>query len=171
MSDQLAHHITFDEETCDVGKFTAEIYAALDLVEFYNWNLKIATVVYKQAVQIAANLTDPSNPQFVRVNINVQDKDRERSRLEHERQVVLNSVDEAIRCLEEQRQTTVDLAARLEGADEELHQHVLLAVTQWDFDIASLKLRRAVVDHTERTSGFEQIQDQDQPSNGDDVFN
>lgn len=169
MPEQFAYHITFDKETCDVGKFTAAIDAAFDVVERYNWNLKIANAVYKQAVQIAANLTDASNPDFVRANINVQDKDRERSQLEHERHVVLNSVDQAIRCLEEQRQTTVDLAARLEGANDELHQHALLAVVQWDFDIASLKLRRAVVDHTARTSGFEQDQDQDQPSTGDDV--
>lgn len=171
MPDQFAYQIAFNEETCDVGKFTADIYAALNLVEHYNWKLKIANVVYTQAVQIAANLADASNPNFVRANINVQDKDRERSQLEHERQVVLNSVDQAIRCLEEQRQTTVDLAARLEGVDDELHQHALLAVVQWDTDIASLKLRRAGVDNTVRTSGLEQSQDQDQSSNGDDVLN
>lgn len=165
MSAPFDYPIVFDTKTCDVGKFTADINTALDRVESYNWRLKVCEAQWRQGIQIAASLTDPHNPTFVRANIDVHEIDRERSNLESERQTVLRSVDQAIRCLEQQEEIGNNLAAQFQGVNHELHQDALIAVAKWSADIAFLKLRRDVVGHTAQSSGF----GQDQSPSGDHI--
>lgn len=154
MSAPLNYPIVFDTTTCDVGKFTADINTALDKVEGYNWELKVLEAKWRQAIQIAANLTDPHDPSFVRANMDVHELDRERSQFEMERQAVLRSVDEAIRCLEQQKGIAKNLAAQYENVNQELHQDALIAIAKWSADIAYLQLRRDVVGQTAQPSGF-----------------
>lgn len=154
MSAPFNYPIIFDTTTCDVGKFTVDINTALDRVEGYNWDLKVVEAKWRQAIQIAANLTDPHDPTFLRANMDVQETDRERSTLESERQMVLRSVDEAIRCLEQQEEIGKNLAAQYEGVSHELHQDALIAVAKWNADIAYLQLRREMVGQTAQPSGF-----------------
>lgn len=159
MSNSFEYHIAFDTNTCDVGQFTADIHTALDRVESYNWNIKVCDAKWRQAVQIAANLTDPGNPTILRANIEIQDIDSERSHLESERQIVLRSVDQAIRCLEQQEETANNLAKHFEGVDLELHQDAIIAIDKWNADIVCLQLRRDEVGHTPEI----ELPDFDQP--------
>lgn len=159
MSAPFRYQIIFDTTTCDVGKFTADINTALDTVESYNWNIKVSEAKWRQALQIAANLdNDPGNPTTPRANIEAHELGRERSNLESERQIVLRSIDQAIRCLEQQEETTNNLAAGFAGVDCELHQDALTALAKYKADIAYLQLRRSVVGHTPQTSGLGQDQ-------------
>ncbi|KAI7779084.1 hypothetical protein LA080_001338 [Diaporthe eres] len=154
MSAPFNYPIVFDTTTCDVAKFTADINTALDRVEGYNWELKVVEAKWRQAIQIAANLTDPHDPSFLRANMDVQELDRERSQFERERQTVLRSVDEAIRCLEQQEEIANNLAAQFEGVNQELHQDALTAIAKWNTDIAYLQLRRDMVGQIAQPSGF-----------------
>lgn len=158
MSAPFSYPIVFDTTTCDVGKFTVDINTALDKVESYNWKLKVCEAKWRQGIQIAANVTDPYNPTFVRANIDVQEIDRERSDLESERQIVLRSVDQAISCLEQQEEIGINLAAQFQDVNHELHQDALIAIAKWNADITYLKLRRDVVGHTAQSPGFGQGQ-------------
>lgn len=136
---------------------------ALDTVESYNWNIKVSEAKWRQAIQIAANLdSDPGNPTIPRANIEALELGRERSKLESERQIVLRSVDQAICCLEKQKETTNNLAERFTGVNRELHQDALIALAKYKADIAYFQLRRSVVGHSPQASGF----GQDQSSGG-----
>ena len=148
MSTPFYYHILYDTTTNDVVKFTADIDTALDKVESYNFNIKVCDAKWKQATQIAANLTGTANPTIPRANIDMQDIAIERSKLENERQIVLSSVDQAIRCLAEQREIGNKLAAQFESEAHELHQDALIVVAKWDTEITYLQLRREVVGHT-----------------------
>lgn len=157
MSAPFRYQIIFDTTTCDVGKFTADINAALDTVESYNWNIKVCEAKWRQAIQIAANLDkDPGNPTIPRANIEAIELGRERSNLESERQIVLRSIDQAIGCLEQQEETTKNLVEQFAGVNHELHQDAQLALAKYKADIADFQLRRSVVGHTPQASGSDQ---------------
>lgn len=159
MSAPFDYQIVFDATTCDVGKFTADIHTALDEVEHYNWSIKVCEAKWRQAIQIAANLdADPYNPTRVRANHDVQDIDQERSKLETARQIVLRSVDQAIRCLEQQLEIANNMAIQFEGVNHELHQDALIAIAKWKADIAHLQARRDAAGHTPGLLGFSQEQ-------------
>ncbi|KAK2615524.1 hypothetical protein N8I77_002271 [Diaporthe amygdali] len=136
--------IIFNETTNDVGQFTADIDSALDKVESYNFSIKVSLAKKKQASQIAENLANQDYPAENRFTIEVKSLDREIYKLENERQLVLARVDQAIRCLEMQRETANNLAGQVEGEGQE---NALIAVEKWDADIAYLQLRREVLGH------------------------
>ncbi|KAJ0119022.1 hypothetical protein J7T55_013257 [Diaporthe amygdali] len=137
--------IIFNETTNDVGQFTADIDSALDKVESYNFSIKVSLAKKKQASQIAENLANQDYPAENRFTIEVKSLDRGIYNLENERQLVLARVDQAIRCLEMQRETANNLAGQVEGEEQE---NALIAVGKWDADIVYLQLRREVLGHS-----------------------
>lgn len=152
MSAPVNYQTVLKNTAINMERLTAEIKTALDKVESCNLLIKVCEVKEKQLTQIAANLTDSVNfssteavndiGRATKVSFEIEDIASERCKLENERQIALNSMNEALRYMEGQKHIADNLATQQEG---EHHWHTLIPVARWKVDIADLKSRRDVV--------------------------